>query len=335
MQKVFRQVCSWAVLAGLLLTSAPASTTAVEMKPSTVAAVAGAANVDELLALLPDADIVAAIDAQRAFAELLPKLKNISLAGIGKAAAEVETFARLTGIEPKQIQAAVLGVKLTETLGRGSGVLLLEGVEVDGTKLTDAVKAAGGELQTSDHNGKPLYTLTLKPKSGNGGEQTNFALLDNKRMAIGDVPALKAVLDGGAKNGKPAAFGKALKEAKASGLVRFAGNLPEGLRSMLAGQGELFTQVAAVKSIFGALELNADNSALLDARLRTASASEAAQLKESLHGLVALGKAFLGGNEDPTMKLYGQLLDQVKLSVAASDVALLLPLPKELMAKVQ
>src|SRR5205085_10487716 len=113
----------------------------------------------------------------------------------------------------------------------------------------------------------------------------------------------------------------------------FVGNLPEALREMLASQGELFTQVAAVKLIFGSFDLNADNSATLDGRLRTASSNDAAQLKESLNGLIALGQAFLGGSDDPTMKLYGQLINQVKLGGQGSDVSLLLVLPKELMEK--
>ncbi len=324
MQKLIHKICSWALLAGLLLNGMPLSAKAA----------AAPSAADELLALLPESDVVAVIDVQRAFAELLPMLKNISAGGIGKTAAEIETFAKLAGVEPKQIQAAVIGVKMTETLGRGSGVLLLQGVDIDGTKLTDAVRAIGGELKTAEHNGKPLFTLSLKRDPNGGAEQTQFALLGNKRMAIGDLPALKAVLDGNGK-GNPATLGQALKEAKSTGMVRFAGNLPEALRTMLASQGELFEQVAAVKAIFGSFDLNPDNSATLTARLRTASANNAGQLKESLNGLVALGKAFLGGNEDPTMKLYSQLLDQVKLGVEASDVSLLLQLPKELMDKLK
>ncbi|MBI1762334.1 MAG: hypothetical protein HYR56_12950 [Acidobacteria bacterium] len=334
MQKMIHKVASWALLAGLLLNGAPLRAATSADKQPAVKVTTGPSAVDELLALLPVSDVVAVIDAQRAFAELLPLLKNISTGGIGKTAADVETFAKLAGVEPKQIQAAVLGVKMTETLSRGSGVLLLQGVELDGAKMTEAVKALGGELQTTEYNGKSLFTISRKRGPNEGPELTQFALLGNKRLAIGDLPALKSVLDGGAK-GSQAALGQTLKEAKTTGLVRFAGNLPEGLRTMLASQGELFEQVAAVKTIFGSLDLNADNSAILTARLRTASTNAAGQLKESLNGLVALGKVFLSGNEDATMKLYGQLLEQVKLGVEASDVSLLLQLPKELMDKLK
>lgn len=331
MQKIIHKLGIWTLLVGVLLCGVSLQAALSEAKqPATKAA----SVTDELLTLLPESDVVAVIDVQRAFVELLPLLKNISTAGIGKTATEVETFAKLAGVEPKQIQAAVVGVKMTETLGRGSGVLLIQGVEIDGTKLTDAVKAMGGELKTADHNGKPIYTLIRKREPNGDTDQTEFAILGNKRLAIGDLPALKAVLDGTGK-GSQAARSQTLKEAKASGLVRFAGNLPAGLRSMLESQGELFSQIAAVKTIFGSFDLNTDNSAILNARLRTASTNNAGQLKESLNGLVVLGKAFLSGNDDPKMKLYGQLLDQVKVGVEASDVSLLLQLPKELIDKLK
>ena len=97
---------------------------------------------------LPASDIVAVLDVKRVMGELLPRLKNISVAGIGKTASEIETFAKLSGIDPAQVQAAVLGVKMTETLSRGSGVLLLQGVSVDAQKLSAAVQATGNELQS-------------------------------------------------------------------------------------------------------------------------------------------------------------------------------------------
>lgn len=315
------------LLATLALGSGPLSWPA----QAAVAVSAQPDAAESLLALLPDSDVVALINAPRAFNELLPKLKTISTGGIGKTATEIEMFARLAGVDVKQIQLAALGVKMTETLGRGSGVLLLQGLSVDPQRVAEAAKAVNGSLQSTEANGKQLYSLSFK--TNGDAETVHFAVLENQRLALGDLSGVKAVLAGGSKNPNQLAFSKVLKETKAAGLVRFAGNLPEGLRTMLASQGELFAQVAAVKAIFGSFDLNADSSATLDGRLRTASATEATQLKESLAGLIALGKAFLGGDDSPKMKLYSTLLDTVKIGVAASDVSLLLQLPKEMIEK--
>jgi hypothetical protein len=295
-----------------------------------VAAKTAATPGDDLLMQLPASDIVAVVDVKRVMGELLPRLKKISVGGIGKTASEIELFAKLSGIDPAQVKAAVLGVKMTETLGRGSGLLLLQGVTVDTKKLAEAAKAAGHELKTSEHQGKTLYTLSLKEKADATANDIHFAILDPQRLAIGDLSAVQSILTATTATAAHAGLAQALKETKNTGLIRFAGNLPEALRVMLASQGELFAQVAAVKAIFGALDLNGDNTATLEARARTASNNDATQLKESLRGLIELGRVFLSG-DDAKSKLYLTLLDKVQINTQAQDVALTLVLPKELL----
>jgi hypothetical protein len=284
---------------------------------------------DEMLMQLPASDIVAVLDVKRVMGELLPRLKKISAGGIGKTASEIESFARLSGIDPAQVQSAVLGVKMTESLSRGSGVLLMQGVSIDIQKLASNAKAAGGELKTSDQAGKQLHTLSWKEKTEAPANEIYFAVLDQQRLAIGDLVAVQSILSSKSATAAHSSLVTAMRETKSSGLIRFAGNLPEALRSMLVGQGDLFSQVAAVKAIFGALDLNADNTATLNARMRAATAKDALALKESLGGLVELGKVLLGG-DDPKMKLYSSLLDKVQLGTQSQDVALTLVLPKEL-----
>ena len=325
--------CASACAVGVLTMSLACNVSVIGFGQTTatpVAQKAATSPTDELLMQLPVSDIVAVIDVKRVMGELLPRLKNISVAGIGKTASEIETFAKLSGIDPAQVQTAVLGVKMTETLSRGSGLLLLQGVSIDAPKLTAAAKAAGGELNAREYQGKQLFTLSLKAKPDAPANELFFAALDQQRLAIGDLEAVQSVLSAKAATTAHAPWAKALKEIKESSLVRFAGNLPEGLRAMLASQGELFAQVAAVKAIFGSMDLNADNTATVAVRARTASNNEAALLKESLGGLVALGKMFVGG-DDPKSRLYSSLLDKVQISTQAQDVALTLVLPKELM----
>ena len=324
---------AWILSAGLGLNASVAGLAQQSKLASAPAAQKTAAPdslADELLMQLPASDIVAVIDVKRVMGELLPRLKNIAVGGIGKTASEIEAFAKLSGIEPAQVQIAVLGVKITDTLSRGNGVLLLQGVTVDTPKLASAAQAAGGALNAREYQGKQLFTLSLKGNPDVSVNELYFAALDQQRLAIGDLEAVQNTLTNKTATTAHAPLAQALKETKGSSLIRFAGNLPESLRSLLASQGELFAQVAAVKAIFGAFDLNADSTATLAARMRTASNNDAALLKESLGGLVALGKAFLGG-DDAKSRLYSSLLDKVQLDTQAQDVALTLVLPKELM----
>jgi hypothetical protein len=278
---------------------------------------------------LPASDIVAVVDVKRVMGELLPRLKKISVGGIGKTASEIELFAKLSGIDPAQVQAAALGIKITETLSRGSGVILLQGVTVDTQKLAAAAKAAGHELKSAEQQGKTIYTLSLKEKADAPANDIHFAVLNPQRLAIGDLSAVQSILTAATATTAHAGLAQTLKETKATGLIRYAGNLPEALRVMLASQGELFAQVAAVKTIFGALDLNGDNTVTVESRARTASNNDATQLRESLRGLIELGKVFVTG-DDPKSKMYSALLDKVQLDTQAQDVTITLVLPKEL-----
>ena len=105
----------------------------------------------------------------------------------------------------------------------------------------------------------------------------------------------------------------------------------DDLKTMLESQGDLFKQLAAVKAIFGSLDLAASGDAAIDARLRTGSGAEATEMGTSLKSLVFLAKSFLGGSQDPKMVAITQLVDQVKIVTQASDVTLSLTISKALL----
>jgi hypothetical protein len=63
--------------------------------------------------------------------------------------------------------------------------------------------------------------------------------------------------------------------------------------------------------------------------MRTAAAAEAAKLENHLKGLLVMGKAFLGDNNDPQMQAVNQLFDRIQIASQASSVSLSIYLPKE------
>lgn len=163
-------------------------------------------------------------------------------------------------------------------------------------------------------------------------DNTAFVQLDAERLAIGDEAEVKAVIDaltGGADPASSSELRAALQETNATGLFRFAANIPESARQA-ASKEEFFKNLAVTRMVFGTLDVSDDLSLLLDAKLRTGSAEEATRLHESLAALLGLGKMMLGGNQDPAMQMLNQLLDQIKLSPQATDVSLALTVPRAL-----
>ncbi len=294
---------------------------------------------DELIALLPASDLIAVLDVNRAFNELLPKLATITTGGLDKLAKAVQEFTQKTGLDPAKIQNAVFGFSLNGT--QGSGVIVIQGIDPDNQQIDALMKVFGAEYKTADYKGKAIYNIASKVKAPEAGplsvktDEFALAALGQQRVAFGDLSVVKQVVDiqsGAAKGGVTQAMTGALKETRASALVRFALNIPENLRAEAANQGDLFKSVATVKLILGTFDVAGDFSLSLDAIIRTASQSDAAELENGLKGLVELIKGiFGGGSGDPATDFIGQLLDQLKIGSKLNDVSLSITLPRSLM----
>src|SRR5262245_61587547 len=292
---------------------------------------------DELVATLPASDLIAVVDAGRAFNELLPKLVSLSIGGVDKLAKSIQDFTQKTGVDPSKIQSVVLGVGMDGS--QGAGVVLIQGVDPDPNQIEAAMKEFGSEFKTSDYKGITIYNVLSKGKSPSAGplslktDDLALAALGRQRVALGDMKVVKQVIDiqtGAAKGGVSAAMKGALNETRASALVRFAMNVPETLRAEAANQGDLFKSVATIKMILGTFDVAGDLGLSLDAIIRTASQNDATELENGLKGLVALGKDIFAGG-DPKTNIIAQVLDLVKIGSKVGDVSLSINLPREIL----
>lgn len=291
---------------------------------------------DPLIALLPASDLVAVIDVNRLFNQLLPQLANIQTGGLDKMAKDLAEFTQKTGIDPALVQSAVLGLSLQGT--QGSGALIVSGLDLSNQQIESAMKEFKSEFKTSDYKGKTIYNVISKVKAPEAGplsvktDETALVALGGQRFAFGDLSVLKQIIDisnGEAKGGVSQAMNGALNETRNSALLRFALNIPEGLKSDVADQGDLFKSIAAIKMVLGTFDVAADFTLSLDAIMRTASQNDAAELESGLNGLVGLIKGiFGGGTGDPKTDLIGQVLNQVKIGSKLSDVSLSISLPR-------
>jgi hypothetical protein len=293
---------------------------------------------DELVAMLPASDLIAVVDFGRAFNELLPKLAGFSVGGVDKLAKSIQDFTLKTGIDPSKIQSAVFGMSMEGS--QGIGVIVIQGIDPDQKQIEAAMKELGSEFKTSDYNGKTIYNVVSKVKPPSAGsfslktDEVALAALGRQKVALGDLKMVKQVIDiqaGAAKGGVSAALAGALKETRASALVRFAMNIPENLRTEAANQGDLFKSVAAIKVILGTFDVASDFSLSLDSIIRTASQNDATELENGLKGLVGLGRDIFAGGADPKANLFAQLLDQVKIGSKVNDVSLSINLPREIL----
>jgi hypothetical protein len=314
---------------------APNSTAEVVKTTAPSSAVSSTIN-DELVAMLPASDLVAVMDTRRAFKELLPNLAGFSIAGLDKLAKSIQDFTLRTGLDPSKIQSAAISVSMEGS--QGIPVIVIQGIDLDQKQIEAAMKEFGSEFKTSDYNGKTIYNVVTNVKPPSAGsfslktDDIGLAALSRQRVALGDLKAVKQVIDiqsGAAKGRVSPVMTSALKETRASALVRFVLNIPENLRAEAANQGDLFKSVATIKVILGTFDVGSDLSLSLDSIIRTASQNDATELENGLKGLVGLGKDIFAGG-DPKTSLYAQLLDQVKIGSKVNDVSLSISLSREI-----
>ena len=340
MQKFVRLTLMICLLTGA--TVAQSSSKPIAKKPTapiattkTVVSTLPAATA-ELLNLLPASDLLAVVDANRLFNELLPNLAGMQAGGLDKLAKELTEFTQKTGIDPTKINGAVLGLNLNGL--QATGAIIVSGVDLSSPQIEAAMKEFKAEFKASDYKGKTIYSLVSKVKAPEAGplsvntDQTALAALGGQKFVFGDLSAIKTVIDinaGTAKSGVTPEMISVLNETKASALLRFALSIPEPLKAEAADQGDLFKSVSTIKVILGALDVASDLSLSLDALMRTPSPKEAIELEDGLKGLVGLVKGIFGGSSgDPKTDAIGQLLDQVKISSKLNDVTLSIALPR-------
>lgn len=343
MQKFVRLTLMVCLLAGL--TVAQSSSKPIAKKPTAPPAAAKTAVStispvsSELLNLLPASDLLAVVDANRLFNELLPSLTGLQAGGVDKLAKELTEFTQKTGIDPTKINGAVLGLNLKGL--QATGAIIVSGVDLNGQQIEAAMKEFKAEFKPSDYKGKTIYSLVSKVKAPEAGplsvntDQMGLAALGGQKFVFGDLSAIKTVIDastGAAKGGVTPEMISVLNETKASALLRFALSIPEPLKAEAADQGDLFKSVSTIKVILGALDVATDLSLSLDALMRTPSQKEATELEDGLKGLVGLVKGIFGGSSgDPKTDAIGQLVDQIKISSKLNDVSLSIALPRAML----
>lgn len=337
MRKLIRIALICCLIAGFVNGGGALAQSRQSVGPSKATAPAAPGATDDLFKLLPASDLIATVDVGRAFNELLPQLANLSVGGVDKLAAQIRDFTTQTGIDPSKVQNLVIGLNLSGM--QANGAIIVSGLEMDPAGVEKAMGLLKTEFKTSDYNGIRIYNMVSQVKAPSAGplsvktDETALAMIGGQKLVFGDLSAVKNVIDinaGTAKGGITDAMLGSLNETDPSRLLRFALNIPEGLRQEASSQGDLFKAVSTIKMILGTFDVAGDLSLSLDTIIRTATASEATELETGLKGLVGLIRGFLGGG-DPKMDLFGKLLDQVKVGSNAADVSFSISLPRSLM----
>jgi hypothetical protein len=218
-------------------------------------------NTASLLSALPPSDAVALIKVDRVLDEALPKLLAENPAKLAEVNAELAKFKNDTGLDPRSFDQIALGLQYSyprEGVTKIRSVVLARGTFNAAGIVAAGRLAANGKYQEQKYQGKTIYLFTLDQQLKLAGlwdiklGELAVTSLDGNTLAIGDLEAVRNVIDTGKsrKHANPELIALASRDPNA--IVGFGGEISEALMQNLRVTNDgIARELTAVRKVFG------------------------------------------------------------------------------------
>lgn len=283
---------------------------------------------NQLVSLLPASDGVVAFDGKRFFGDALPKLLAANQPMLGKVTSGLNDIQGNLGFDLRQFDEVAVGFTAKPIAAKQydvEPVIIGRGQTPSATLIGGAKTASASKYREERVGRRTMYIYDTKSlaKDPNASfvrdmPEVGVAALDDRTVAFGEVARVRQTLEqktrvsselvGMLGNGAPSAAVFAIKP-------------PAGLKAYLPLENdELGKNIDSIKYIYGSANVT-DGTVVLQTTARTLQIAQATSLYDTLSGLQALGKAFLGGGSG-NRAVYARLVENVKFSVKANEVTL-------------
>jgi hypothetical protein len=282
-----------------------------------------------LLSSLPPSDAVALIKVNRVLDEALPKLLAENPAKVAEINDQLARFKTRTGLDPRSFDQFALGLQYVYP---ADGVTRVKAVALaSGSFNSDAMVAAGrvasnGKYSEQKHRGKTIYIFTLDQQLRLFGlwdlrvRDLAVASLDGHMLALGDLEAVRGVIDAQRlrKYANPELIALASRDPNA--VVGFGGNVSEALMENLRISNDgIARELTAVRKVYGSLGLTASDLELMLAA-RTVDAYSAKNLSDTVDGLKQFGALFINRLSAAKGTLARTALDNLKVTTQGNEL---------------
>ena len=309
---------------------------------------------NQLVALLPPSDAALTIDANRLFAEALPQVLSSNQPMLTEILGKLEEIKTRTGVDYKQFQqiaAGVSSIKASES-GYDFEPLVLARGQFNATVLMTAAKiAAKGKFREEKIGERTVYVFSPQAavEQGTGAVQQSqnkinnskiagiigkflvglnkemaLTTYDNNTLVLGSLTRVREMFEAKARISTDVL---SLVARKPNAIFNFGAQLPTGLAPFLQLDDDMFgNSLAGVRQISGAMDM-AGGTGVVSVLARTAEPAQAQSLKDTLAGF----KGFAGvlkGSKREDQKIYGRMLENLKIAQTGNDVTIDLQVPQ-------
>jgi len=293
-----------------------------------------------LVDLLPASSAVVSIDVQKGLNDALPKL----LIGNPQLKAEVDQglaeFRTKAGAEALKFSDVVVGVGVQDVPGAAPKIMpvFIGRGDVSAAQVVARATAASKTPCTERVvSGKTVFIcqmeVSVKQKAKAAGtdpagkilKETAFVALDANTVAFG---AVSRVIEAVEHRSSVNPTIKGLLKNSPTTVAAFAMENVDGLEKFVPLENDdVGKALQNLRFMAGSADSVADGF-VFNGLFRSADAASSKQLGSLLFGLQAIGKAVLGNSNRADQKMYGRLIDSLKITQAETDVSLSIALPQ-------
>jgi hypothetical protein len=280
-------------------------------------------SLSDVLSKLPsDCQFVFGMNVQKFVASpVYVKFKQKQSTQIG---ADLSQFIATTGVDPEHDIYYLVAAGRTQGKPKGQGVIIASG-KFNKDVITAFIRSKSTPIAT-EYNGMQV----LMVPEGKGNLVTKgIVFLNEQELALGDLEALKAVIDIRTKGNA-----SLLSNARMASLT---GNINPDEMFWFAGDGEgilanspiptpMGANIPSIQNIVGTFNITDSVTGSITAT--ALDLDSATKLADAVRGLVAFGQ--LAGNQNPELQM---LLGGLKVSQNSNQVSLALSFSAELLDK--
>ena len=282
-----------------------------------------------LLSSLPPSDAVALINVNRILEEALPKLLAENPAKLADITAELAKFKTQTGLDPRSFDQIALGLSYKyprEGITKVSTTAIAHGTFNAGAMVAAGRLAANGKYVERKYQGKTIYVFSLDRQIRLFGvwdmkvRDLAVAALDGNTLALGDIDAVREVIDANRTRKHANLELIALASRDPDAILGFGGNIsPTLLQNLSLSNDSVARELTAVRQVYGTLGMTSTDLELMLAA-RTVDTYSAKNLGDTVEGLKQFGALFINRLSTAKGTLARSALNNLKITTVGNEL---------------
>ena len=284
------------------------------------------ATAPNVLSQLPESDAVISVDVRRLLNEAIAGVFAGNPAKLAQVNNQIDKFKSQTGVDARSFDRLAVGMRYTYPspgVTKVESIALARGTFNNAPLAAAGRAAASGKFREQKYKGATILVFTLAEQVRLFGmfdlrvNELAISVLDPNTLALGSPKTVQAAID--ARVGRRVSNELiALATKDQTALIGFGASVSPTVWQNL-GSDMFSKDISAIKQAYGSFAIKGLNFSVFLAA-RTSTPAQARRLNDTVTGLTQLAPMLVGRLPEIRRKLAQSALDNLKISVAGSEL---------------